>query len=200
MSPVATADNLALVAEEKLGRGEPRVDLDPEAFRARPQPLHDRAQRADEIAVVVHQPRHRPVRQLHAAGRGQEIETVFAHRGLERAFRVGSPIGAQPVEPDRIDDGARKNVRADRRALLDHHHRDIRVERLQADRCGQPGRAGADDDDVVLHQLSGRQASCIGHRSFRSRILAIPERSFTYELYSVNGRLRSANACRPSPC
>ncbi len=35
-----------------------------------------------------------------------------------------------------------------------------RGELLQPDRGGQTGRARADDDDVELHRLSGRQLGC----------------------------------------
>ena len=43
-------------------------------------------------------------------------------------------------------------MRADRRALLDHDDRDVRIELLEADRRGEPGGARADDHDVVVHQ------------------------------------------------
>src|SRR5271166_6289796 len=68
------ADDLAGVAEKKIGRGEAGVDFDAQAFRARAQPARDRAKGADEIAVVAHEPRHWPIRQAHASRLGQEIE------------------------------------------------------------------------------------------------------------------------------
>ncbi len=40
------------------------------------------------------------------------------------------------------------------RGLLDHADRDLRVELLEPDREGEPGRAGADGDDVVLHDVA----------------------------------------------
>ena len=87
MSPVATPTTSPLSPNKKLGRRETRINLDAKAFRARPQPARERAKRTDKIAMVVHQPRHRPVRQFHSAGRGHEIEVVFAHLRLKRAFR-----------------------------------------------------------------------------------------------------------------
>ena len=41
--------------------------------------------------------------------------------------------------------------------LLHHHHGGVRGQLLEADRRGEPGRPGADHDDVELHGLARRQ-------------------------------------------
>ena len=45
--------------------------------------------------------------------------------------------------------------------FLDHDHAKVGRHLLEPDRCGEPGRAGADDDDVELHRFPGGQI--VGH-------------------------------------
>ena len=106
------AQDLAFVAEQELRRREAGVDFDPERLRAGAEPAHDRAQRTDEIAVVAHELRHRPIGQFDASAYGEKIELIGCDLGLERAFRIGPPVGREAVKPDRIDHRSRKNVRA----------------------------------------------------------------------------------------
>src|SRR5271166_2725355 len=83
-------------------------------------------------------------------------------------------------------------MRADRGSLLDHHHRDARVQRLQPD-CGrEAGRARADDNDVVLHRFARRQSGCVGHGSFRSWIYPVLEDSRMNGIRSTTSERRAA--------
>ena len=93
-------------------------------------------------------------------GPPQEQELIFLHRGVERAALL-PPTGDQAIEADRIDHRPRQDVRADLGALFHHHHRDVaarlRRQLLYADGGRQPSRPGADDDDIEIHALAGRQ-------------------------------------------
>ncbi len=151
------ADDFAVVAVKKFGRGEAGIDFDPERLGAAAHPARHRAERADELAVVAHQPRHQQIGQPHAARRPEQQEAIGRDFGLQRPLGIVAPVGQQPVEPDRIEDHAGEDMRADLRALLDHDHRHSGVELLEPDRRGQAGRAGADDDDVEFHRLARRQ-------------------------------------------
>ena len=75
---------------------------------------------------------------------------------------AGTQIGGGDVAPSRqqcieragFDHRAGEDVRADGRTLLDHAHRQFRLELLEPDRKRQPGGAGADGDDVVFHDVA----------------------------------------------
>ena len=99
----------------------------------------------------------------HAARRAEHHEAVLDDRGFQRPIGVVAPVGDQPVEPDRIDDRARQDMRADFGAFFDDHHRNVRVELLQPDRRGEAGGARADDDDVEVHRFAGGQFGFDGH-------------------------------------
>ena len=125
MSPVAIADHLAFVAVQKLRRRKSGIDLDPERLGARPEPAGDRAKRADEIAMVAHQSRHRPIGQSHPCLFRQKIELIGCDLSFERAFRIRAPVGRESVKPDRIDHRSREDMRANRRALFHDDNRDV---------------------------------------------------------------------------
>ena len=161
------ADDFPLLADEKLGRCESGIDLDAERLGARPEPARDRAERADVIAVVAHQFRHRPIGQFHRGFLGQKIELIGGNLSFERAFGVGAPVRGQAVEPDRIDHRAREDMRADRRTLFHDHNRDIGVQRFEPDRGGEPRGTRADDHDVVFHRFAGGQCRIVSHCPFR---------------------------------
>ena len=148
------AAHRALVVVQDLGGGEAGVDLDAERFRLLAEPAADVAEARDVHAVVVHQPRQRPVRNAVRLFRRQDQEAVLGDRRVERrALRL--PVGQELVQRARIDDRARKDVRADLRALFEQADGDfaagLRGELLQADRRGEPRGAAADDHDVVFH-------------------------------------------------
>ena len=57
------AAHRALLVVEHFGRGEARIDLDPERLGLARQPAADIAERADVAVMIVHQRRHHEVRQ-----------------------------------------------------------------------------------------------------------------------------------------
>ena len=115
--------------------------------------------------MIVHQRRHHEVGQPERAGRAEHQEAVVGDRGLERVVLLVAPAGQQPVDADRIDDGAGQDVRADLRALFQHDDRKLRIDLLQPDRGGEAGRAGADDHHVEFHAF----AFDVGHLLNHSR-------------------------------
>ena len=131
------APHRAVVVVEHLGRGKAGIDFDAERLRLRPQPAADIAERADIAVMIVHQRRHGEVRQPDRAGRRGPVEAVVLDLGLQRAIRVFTPIRDQLVERDRIDHGARQDVRADLGTLLHHDNAEIGIELLQPDRRGK---------------------------------------------------------------
>ncbi len=114
------------------------------------EPAADVGHRDDVVAVVRHQLRHRPVRDADLAALTEQVEAVLGDRRGDRCAAL-APVGQERVEAARVKDGTGKDVGADLGALLQHDHGALGVELFQPDRGGQPGGAGADDDDVVLH-------------------------------------------------
>ena len=158
------ADQLVAL-EHGGGRGHARIDLDAQALGLAGQPAADVAQRGDVVAVVVHERRHGPHRQLKAALRPEQQEDVLVDRGLQRRPQL-FPVGQQLVEALGVDDRAGQDMRADLCALFQHRDGDLGVELLQPDRRGQARGARADDDDVVFHRfpLDGLLADVFAHR------------------------------------
>src|SRR5271165_5497408 len=68
------AQDFTLVAEQKLRRRETGVDFHPERLCAGAEPACNRAQRTDEIAMVAHELRHRPIGQSDASLPREKIE------------------------------------------------------------------------------------------------------------------------------
>jgi hypothetical protein len=68
-----------------------------------------------------------------------------------------TPVRDEPIKPDRVDHRTREDMRADLGPLLDDDHRGLGRQLLELDRCGEPGRSGADDHHVELHGLAGGQ-------------------------------------------
>ena len=126
------ADHLA-VLDQHFGGREARIDLDAERLGLAAEIAGDVAERADEIAVVVHELGHEQVGQPHAAGVSEKHELVVGDLGLERPVRVVAPFGQEPVEADGVDHRAGEDVGADLRAFLDHDHGDLRP--ASAARC-----------------------------------------------------------------
>ncbi len=83
----------------------------------------------------------------------EQVEAVLGDGGGDRRAAL-APVGQQRVEADRVEDRAGEDVGADLGALFEHDDRAVGVELLQPDRRRQPGRAGADDDHVVLHRFA----------------------------------------------
>ncbi|OIQ82638.1 hypothetical protein GALL_355700 [mine drainage metagenome] len=145
------------VVDQQLGGGEAGEDLDAQAFGLLRQPAHDVAQADDVIAVVaeaigLQRRRHR----ARAAAAEKQEQILGDWLQQRRALRL--PVGQQLVERARVHDRARQDVRARLGSFLQHADRDLalllRGELLEPYRAGQPGRACADDDHVVLHRLA----------------------------------------------
>jgi hypothetical protein len=90
----------------------------------------------------------------------EHIEAIVADRRLTGCL-LAAPFRNEAIEPDRIDHRAGENMRADLGALFHHDDGDVRRELLEPDRGGEPGRPGADDDDVELHRLAGGKLRCV---------------------------------------
>ena len=157
------APHRAVVVVEKFGRREARIDLDAERLGLRAEVARDIGERADEAAVIAHQRRQQEIWNAHPARRAEPVEAVFLHFDLERPVGVLAPAGHETVEADRIDGRARENVRADLRALFHDDDAGLWRDLLEPDGCGEPGRAGAHDDDVVVHAFAFGQIGCVGH-------------------------------------
>ncbi len=71
------AFDLAAGAEDHLGDGEARIDLDAERFRLLGEPAGEAAETADIAAVIAHERRHEDVRHAEAARLPQIIEAVL---------------------------------------------------------------------------------------------------------------------------
>ena len=174
------AAHRAVVVVEHFGRGKARIDFDAERLRLRRQPAADIAERADIAVMIVHQRRHREVRQPDRAGRRHPVEAVVLDLRLQRTIGVLAPVRNQLVERDRIDHRARQDMRADLGTLLHHDDVEIGIELLQPDRRGQAGRPGADDHDVEFHGFARRKFFC-AHDLISARLrTALKARCFRF--------------------
>ena len=146
-----------VLGKQDFGGGEPGEDFDPELFGLPRQPAREIAEAGGEGALVVHERRHQQVRQRILALAGQHPVMVLGHRDRQRAALV-TPIGDQFVERLGIEHRARQDMRPDLAPFLEHAHADLAIVRggelLQPDRGGEPGGAGADDDDIIFHRFA----------------------------------------------
>ncbi|MCY1298145.1 hypothetical protein D9M70_476170 [compost metagenome] len=162
------ADHAVLVDQRFLG-GEARVDLDAQAFGLLGQPAAQVAQGDDVVAFVVHGLGYEEVRYLDRAfGALQQIDVVTLHRGVQRRFQF-LPVGEQFVQRTRLEDSTGENVSTDFGTLLDHADTDLLTSfggfLFQSACGGQPGGAGADDDDVEFHVLAFHYQSLLTQAS-----------------------------------
>src|SRR4029078_1523574 len=85
-------------------------------------------------------------------------------RDGERAATI-APVGEQFVEGARVDHGPGQDMRADLGALFKDADGDfapsLGTKLLQAEGGGKPGRAGADDHNVISHRLAFAHASLL---------------------------------------
>ena len=144
---------LAILAQHQFGTGHAGEDLHAQLFGVLRHPAADIAHRDDVVAVVVHQRRHREVRDAHLARRAEHQEPVFRHRRVERRAAL-FPVGDQSIQTAGVQHCARKDMRADLGALFQHDHVQVGVELFQPDRRAQARRARADDDDVIFHRFA----------------------------------------------
>ena len=149
----------AVRAIDHLRTGHAGENLDPQSLGFLRKPAAEIGHRDDVIAVVRHQGRHRPVRDADLAGGAEDVEIVFLHRHLDRRAAL-TPIGDQRIQPGRVEHRPRQDMRADLRALFQHHDGPCRVQLLQPDRRRQARGTGTDHDHVIVHFLTGD----LGHR------------------------------------
>ena len=172
----------AILVIEDFRGCETRIYLDAKLLRLFTKPANELPE-ADNVVALVVLPRARDARlkikrrelvcerlartdqlrreqeigQRERARLGQQHKGVLIHRGLDRRTSL-FPVRDQLIERARLKDVPRQNVRANLGALLDNAHAEVlaRLERelLQSDRGREPGRAGTDRDDIVLHYLA----------------------------------------------
>ena len=147
----------AAVIEECLGGRKTGEHIHTELFRLRAQNRHQLAERDDEIAVILHL--RRSDRELVALGTGHHEEFV-ARCGHADRGRVLAPLRQQLIERSRLEDRARQGVRSEARGLFEHAHAQRWLQLFEPDGAGEPGRAGADDRDLILHDIT----LVFGHR------------------------------------
>ncbi len=155
------AGDRAVVVEQRQRGGETREHVDAQGLGLCAHPLHQPAERDDEVAFVaqvLRNPRH-----LARAAPAQPAELVVRHGHADRQRR-GAPLGQQRVQRSGLEHGARKNVRAERRALLEDADGELGIALLETNGGREAGRAGADDGDVVLHHIA--LCGAVAHRYF----------------------------------
>ena len=139
---------------EHLGSGEAGVDFHAQRFGLFAQPTTHLTQTDDVITFVMHL---RRCRQLAFTGLGQKQETIFlGFRDQRRAH--AAPFRQQLVEHTGLNDRTGQDVGAHFRAFFQQANADVatrcRGPLLQTNRCSQTGRAGADDNNVILHRFA----------------------------------------------
>jgi hypothetical protein len=174
MLPVATP-----LTVQHFGGRKTREDFHPERFGLLAEPAHDIGQRNDVIAMVLEAGRQQPVRCLVTLALGQEQKAVFAHL-REQGRAALFPVGEQLVHGDRVHDGARQDMGADFAAFFEHADRDITAlfgcQLLEPDRGRQPGRAAADDHDIVFHRFARAVLFRYAHSLLSPSLLALGSR------------------------
>ena len=156
---VAGGDALhrAIVVVEHFRGREAGEDLDAERLRLLRHPAHDIAEADDVVAFVVERQRHQPVGRAPCAGFREEQDVVGGDRLVQRRAQL-LPVREQLIHRTRVHHGARQDVRAGLRALLEHDHRHVLAllgcKLLDADGGGQAAGSGADDQHVVFHRFA----------------------------------------------
>jgi hypothetical protein len=148
------ARHRTVFAIDQIGCGKARIDLNAQRFGMAGQPAADIAERDDVIAVIAHQRRHEHVGHAQRACRPQHQELVVGHLGLEGMIGLGAPLRQQTVDADGIDYGARQDMRPHLGTLFENHDGQFRVDLLEPNGSGKPGRTGADDHHVELHAFA----------------------------------------------
>ena len=181
----------AVALGQDLCRSEARIDLDPDCFALRRQPLHDVRERHDVVALLLeHRGRDGG---LDRALAGEEPEIVLRAGVLDREALL-PVIGHELFDRPRVHHAARELVVADIGGFLDHEDRGGLDRRLagagaalvvgldllhQVIGAGESRRAGTHEQDVDLHALAfglaHRSLSFRGARGARSSWLDWPE-------------------------
>src|SRR5581483_5447764 len=140
----ANAADDAIGDEQPLG-GRLRQDRRSPLLRPLAEPAAEPRERDDVIAGVPHRRRRRdPERAL----RGQEVDALVRHLAVRGHVLDPRAAAEEAAQGAWVHDGAREEVRAGLLALLE--------QLAEPDRAGEPGRAGADDQDPDLDPLARR--------------------------------------------
>jgi len=169
----AHAGDRAMLVEQHFRGGKARIDFHAQRFGLRRQPRAHRAQRDDEVAVVVHLRRQR---QSARTGLAEQVELVRGDRHADRRRRL-APTRQQCIERPGLDHRAGQDMRADRRRFLDHADAEVGLELLEADRERQACRTGADRDHVVFHDIAFAHCPTLQRTNGDFRRLPGPEQS-----------------------
>ena len=148
------AEDFALVAEQKLDRSETRIDFHAEFFRLGAEIAADIAERADEIAVIIHHRRHEEIGQAQPAGGAEQVEMVVRDLEFQRRVGVFAPPRQQLVKADGVNHHAGQNMRADFGAFFHQHDGKVRIDLLEPYRRRQARWPAADHHHVIIHSLA----------------------------------------------
>ena len=87
-----------------------------------------------------------------------ELQRLVKYHSSQALVRTGELLsyGQQFVERLGIDHRARQDMRADFRALLEHHHFEICIDLLQTDRGGEAGGERSAADHRLPHDSRAR--------------------------------------------
>ena len=126
------------------------------------EPAAELRERGDVVAVVRHRRRRRDAR---GSPPREEEHRLRLDRAVEGHLLDAHALAEEAPQSARVHDRAREQVRAGRLALLEHRDRHVAqpvrepgrlLEQLaEPDRAGEPGRAGADDQDADVDPLVG---------------------------------------------
>ncbi len=147
------AFNLAIVTVNQLRARHAGENLYAHLFSLLCHPAAHIRHRDNVIAVVVHQRRHREVRNTDGTTLPQHQETIFSHLGLDRRPAL-FPVRHQSIQPDGIQNRTRKDMRPNFGALFKHHNIQICIKLFQPDRCRKARWPRAYNNNVVIHRLA----------------------------------------------
>ena len=126
------------------------------------QPAGELAQADDEIAAIVEAVRTQEAWGRERTGFTEKQKAVARHR-LRQRCTAFLPVGQQLGQGARGHDRTAKNMRAWLRALFQHAHGQLAAmldgELPQANRSGEAGLTGADDNDVERHGFAWSEIS-----------------------------------------
>ena len=107
--------------------------------------------------MIIHELRHEEIGQAQRPRRAEHEESVILYFGLKRGSH-SFPIREKLRQRDRVDNGTRKDMRADFRAFFDQADRNLAAllsgKLFQPDGRTQASRPTAHDDHVIFHRLA----------------------------------------------
>ena len=148
--------NRTILADDDISHRDSRINLDPDRLRLLPEPLRQIAEASGVASVIVHQRWHEEVRQADFSRFTKVVKHIFRD-GIGKRRALLAPIGNERVEPDGIDNGARKYVGADLGPFFQDNDGQLLVlfccELLEPDRSGQASRTPTHDHHIELHHV-----------------------------------------------